>query len=75
MALVYSGRIEDRVAMQIKGTEKQDNKMDAFRVRKREIQCALNLIVEKLQPYISNTHRITDSGANDKVIPIGYVCM
>jgi hypothetical protein len=61
------GELKIASQMQMKETEKQNNKMDAFRQRKREIQCALNL-VEKLQPYI-------DSGANDEVIPIGNVCI
>ena len=54
------GELKIASQMQMKENEKQNNKMDAFRQRKREIQCALNL-VEKLQPYI-------DSGANDQVI-------
>ncbi len=53
------GELKIASQMQMKENEKQNNKMDAFRQRKREIQCALNL-VEKLQPYI-------DSEANDQV--------
>ena len=53
------GELKITSQMQMKETEKQNSKLDAFRQRKREIQCALNL-VEKLQPYI-------DSGANDEV--------
>eukprot|EP01037_Dinobryon_pediforme_P023255 gene23255-24638_t len=33
------------------GEEQQNSKLEAFRQRKREIQCALNLVV-KLQPFI-----------------------
>ena len=57
--LYVVGELKIASQMQMKENEKQNNKLDAFRQRKREIQCALNL-VEKLQPYI-------DSGANDQV--------
>ena len=61
------GELKIASQMQMKENEKQNNKMDAFRQRKREIQCALNL-VEKLQPYI-------DSEANDQVESCVYVCI
>ena len=61
------GELKIASQMQMKENEKQNNKMDAFRQRKREIQCALNL-VEKLQPYI-------DSEANDQVESCMYVCI
>ena len=54
------GELKIASQIQMKENEKQNNKMDAFRQRKREIQWALKL-VEKLQPYI-------DNGANDQVI-------
>ena len=48
--------------MQAKDAESQNPKLDSFRQRKREIQCAMNL-AGKLQPFI-------DLEENDTVSPI-----